>query len=35
MRIKKKYMRGLLVDPILNSPNKHTKNCVADSKDNY
>ena len=27
--------RGLLVDPISNSPNKHHENCMADTKENY
>lgn len=36
MRIKEKcQLGGLLVDPILNSPNLHYKNCIADSKENY
>ena len=32
---KKKPAKGLLVDPIPNSLNKHHKNCMADSKENY
>ena len=28
-------IKGLLVDPIPNSPNGHHKNCMADSKENY
>ena len=33
----KKYIRGLRVDPIPNSPNLHVldKNCMTDSKENY
>ena len=27
--------RGLLVDPISNSPNKHHENCMAVTKENY
>ena len=27
--------RGLLVDPIPNSPNKHYENCMEDTKENY
>ena len=35
-RIKKKKIRGLLSDPIHNSPNYHDKNCnEADSAENY
>ena len=34
-RIKKISLRGLLVDPILNSPNLHHNNCMTDSKENY
>ena len=32
---KKKSIRGLLVDSILNSLNKHYKNCMIESKENY
>ena len=32
---KKIFIRRLLVDPIPNSPNKHHKNYMADSKENY
>ena len=35
MRIKKLSIMGLLVDLIPNSPNKHQKNCTADSRENY
>ena len=28
-------IRGLLVDPIPNSPNYPHKNCMTDSKENY
>ena len=35
MRIKKNINWGLLVDPILNSPNKHQKNYMTDSKENH
>ena len=28
-------IRGLLVDPIPNSPNERHMNCIADSKENY
>ena len=35
IRIKKISIRGLLVDPISNSPNKHHNNFMADSKENY
>ena len=28
-------IRGVLVDPIPNSPNLHHNNCMADSKENY
>ena len=34
MRIKRNINMGLLVDPISNSPNKHHKNCMADTKEN-
>ena len=35
MRIDKLLIKGLLVDPIRISPNKHHKNYMADSKENY
>ena len=35
MRIKKISNRGLLVDPIPNSPNQHHMNCMADNKKIY
>ena len=35
MKIGKLSIRGLLVDPIPNSPNRHHKNCMSDSKKNY
>ena len=27
--------RGLLMDPIPNSPNSHNKNCMAEIRGNY
>ena len=35
MRIKKLSVRGLLVDPIPNSPNQHHENCRAESKEYF
>ena len=35
MRMKKKPLRGLLVDPIPNSLNQHYETFMVDSKDNY
>ena len=35
MKIKKISIRGLLVDPIPNSPYQHHKNCMTDRKENY
>ena len=35
MRIKKKKIRGLLVDPIQNFLNQHHENCMADRKEDY
>ena len=28
-------MRGVRVDPVLNSLNQHHETCMADSKENY
>ena len=35
MKIKYNINRGLLIDPISNSPNLHDKNCITDSEGNY
>ena len=35
MRLKKKSIMGLLIDPIPNSPNQHDENRLTDSKENY
>ena len=35
MGIKKISVKGLLADLILNSPNLHHKNCMAETKENY
>ena len=35
MRKEKISIRGLLVDPILNSLNLHEKNCIPGSKEIY
>ena len=35
MRMKKISIRGLLVDPILNSLNLHEKNCIPGIKEIY
>ena len=32
---KKKSIRGISVDPVLNSLNQHHETCRADSKENY
>ena len=33
--LRKILIRGLLADPIPNSPNYYYKNCVVESKENY
>ena len=33
--LRKILIRGLLADPIPNSPNYYHKNCVVESKENY
>ena len=35
MGIKKISIKGLLIDPVPNSPNPHQKNRMAESKENY